>query len=142
MAIKTINIGNVVNDGTGDDLRSAFAKVNENFTDLNNRQAQDNTASNVGTGAGLFKEKVGSDLRFKSITADPGLSLTNGASTLTIVSTDHASVIDHENILHIIDFGGISTGTNAIQFILQNLNVDFGTIVSPSSLSLDAGSIV
>ena len=28
MAIQTINIGNVVNDGLGDDLRTAFQKVN------------------------------------------------------------------------------------------------------------------
>lgn len=30
-----INIGNVVNDGLGDDLRTAFRKVNENFSELN-----------------------------------------------------------------------------------------------------------
>ena len=32
--IQTINIGNLVNDGTGDDLRTAFEKVNSNFTNL------------------------------------------------------------------------------------------------------------
>ena len=31
MSIETINIGNIANDGTGDDLRSAFIKVNNNF---------------------------------------------------------------------------------------------------------------
>jgi hypothetical protein len=31
---KTINIGIVANDGTGDPLRSAFGTVNENFTNL------------------------------------------------------------------------------------------------------------
>ena len=36
MAIQTINIGNIANDGTGDDLREAFIKVNNNFTELNN----------------------------------------------------------------------------------------------------------
>jgi hypothetical protein len=34
MTIQTINIGNVVNDGLGDDLRTAFEKVNANFADL------------------------------------------------------------------------------------------------------------
>ena len=28
MAIQTINIGTIANDGTGDDLREAFVKVN------------------------------------------------------------------------------------------------------------------
>lgn len=32
MAIETINIGSYANDGTGDDLRTAFEKVNNNFT--------------------------------------------------------------------------------------------------------------
>ena len=31
MAIQTINVGNLANDGTGDDLREAFIKVNQNF---------------------------------------------------------------------------------------------------------------
>ena len=34
MAVQTINIGQIANDGTGDDLRVAFAKVNSNFTDI------------------------------------------------------------------------------------------------------------
>ena len=34
MAIQTINIGTIANDGTGDDLREAFVKVNNNFTEL------------------------------------------------------------------------------------------------------------
>ena len=34
MAIQEINIGNIVNDGLGDDLRTAFQKVNANFSDL------------------------------------------------------------------------------------------------------------
>jgi len=32
MPIQTINIGNYANDGSGDDLRTAFRKVNENFS--------------------------------------------------------------------------------------------------------------
>lgn len=34
MAQQTINIGTVANDGTGDPLRTAFDKVNDNFTEL------------------------------------------------------------------------------------------------------------
>ena len=34
MAKQTINIGAVANDGTGDQLRTAFDKVNDNFTEL------------------------------------------------------------------------------------------------------------
>lgn len=34
MAQQTINIGTVANDGTGDPLRTAFDKANQNFTEL------------------------------------------------------------------------------------------------------------
>lgn len=34
MAQQTINIGTVANDGTGDPLRDAFDKANDNFTEL------------------------------------------------------------------------------------------------------------
>jgi len=34
MAQQTINIGTSANDGTGDPLRTAFEKANNNFTDL------------------------------------------------------------------------------------------------------------
>ena len=34
MAIQTINLGTYANDGTGDDLRSAFQKVNANILEL------------------------------------------------------------------------------------------------------------
>ena len=34
MTIQTINLGNYANDGTGDDLRTAFQKVNANFAEV------------------------------------------------------------------------------------------------------------
>ena len=34
MAKQTINIGTVANDKTGDQLRTAFTKTNDNFTEL------------------------------------------------------------------------------------------------------------
>ena len=36
MAIQTVNIGAIVNDGTGDPLRTAYSKLNDNFTDTAN----------------------------------------------------------------------------------------------------------
>ena len=41
MAKQTINIGTTANDGTGDQLRSAFDKVNDNFTELYSDDAGD-----------------------------------------------------------------------------------------------------
>lgn len=39
MAIQTINLGNYANDGTGDDLRTAFEKVNANFVEVSSTAA-------------------------------------------------------------------------------------------------------
>ena len=36
MAIQTVKTGVAVNDGTGDDARTAFTKINQNFTDSTN----------------------------------------------------------------------------------------------------------
>ena len=34
MAQQTVGIGSSANDGTGDPLRTAFTKINENFTEV------------------------------------------------------------------------------------------------------------
>jgi hypothetical protein len=47
MAIQTINVGSYANDGSGDDLRSAFKKVNENFS-LLGTDIPISQASNLG----------------------------------------------------------------------------------------------
>lgn len=74
MPIQNINIGNQVNDGLGDDLRSAFAKVNANFIALS--QEILTTASNLGvSGVGIFKQKVGADLEFKRLIGGVKISL-------------------------------------------------------------------
>jgi hypothetical protein len=86
MTIQTINIGNVVNDGLGDDLRTAFEKVNANFTDLSAQLII--TATNVGTvGVGIFKEKVGADLRFKKLVSGTKMLLNENTDSVTVNNT-------------------------------------------------------
>jgi hypothetical protein len=46
MAKQTVNVGTSASDGTGDDLRVAFTKVNENFTELYSGNVQV-TAANI-----------------------------------------------------------------------------------------------
>ena len=42
MAQQSINIGSSANDGTGDPLRTAFDKINDNFTELYGSTAEAN----------------------------------------------------------------------------------------------------
>jgi hypothetical protein len=85
MAVQLINIGNIANDGTGDDLREAFIKANANFEELDLRDDEQTSASNLGsTGEGLFSQKLIYDLQFKKIVGGAGLTLTATADNITI----------------------------------------------------------
>lgn len=144
MAIQIINVGNAINDGSGDDLRTAFIKVNENFDEINDRQAENNTASNVGTGVGtsgigIFKEKLGVDLKFKSLVAGSNISLTPSTNQITIASTLTAgtgvTLVGSQ-----ITIGQPVSTTSNVQFnnlvVNGNLTVN-GTTTSINSISLD-----
>ena len=121
MAVQLINIGNVANDGTGDDLREAFIKVNQNFEELDLRDDEQTTASNLGeTGEGLFLRRNIYDLEFKKISAGANVTLTaddnkiviaadSGVSDLTITADTGNVVLDNSAALTISGGSDIST---------------------------------
>lgn len=85
MPLQTINVGLVANDGTGDDLREAFIKVNENFDELDLR-TESTSAVSVGTGAEVFKALDGSELSFRTLTAGNAITITENANDIQISS--------------------------------------------------------
>lgn len=91
MAIQTINLGNYANDGTGDDLRTAFVKVNANFAALDN-EISVSEGRNVGSGTGVYKDKDGLYLDFKSLTSvNNTVVLTSNTNTVDLSVTTHLS---------------------------------------------------
>jgi hypothetical protein len=60
MSQEIINIGSSPNDGTGDSLRLAFTKINNNFSELYNSAELTTTAFSVGNTAGqiIFQTPV------------------------------------------------------------------------------------
>lgn len=86
MAIQTINIGNIVNDGLGDDLRTAFQKVNGNFAELN-ASLTITVGAAQSTGVSLFKEKTGAELVFKNLVAGTKIFLDDTGDAVIINST-------------------------------------------------------
>ena len=82
MAIQNINLGTYANDGTGDDLRAAFTKVNDNFDYLNDLVAISGT--NLGAGAPVFVSKSGNNLQFRSIAAGSNLTVGYNGTTITL----------------------------------------------------------
>lgn len=124
MANSVINIGQLANDGTGDDLREAFIKVNNNFTELYARSPESTTAINLvaddATTEGLFAQKSSQELQFKSLKAGPNVSLSTSNNQITITSsgivsilftTDAGSVgpINASGVARFLGTGGVAT---------------------------------
>lgn len=130
MAIQTINIGQIANDGTGDDLRVAFAKVNSNFTDIDSRVAVAVDAENLGSGEGIFYVKDNNSLQFKSLVAGDNITLNATANDITISATDAITTIQFN-----ADSGNLNfAGGDAIN-IIGGQNID--TTFSGNNLTID-----
>jgi hypothetical protein len=154
MTIQTINIGNIVNDGLGDDLRTAFQKVNSNFSELQSSLIV--TASNATTtGQGIVATGTGSNLTFKNLLAGTKINLEGFTDSIRINSTQPDAFIridtdfgvieatDHENItiqgtpnINVTASGQVITidTDRDLEGLLSTL--DFGPISSNFSSSL------
>jgi len=120
MALKTINLGSVANDGTGDDLREAFDKVVYNFADLDTRTPEATTVVNLGSGEGLYSSKNEAELQFKSLVGGNNVTLSSDSNNLTInvdagvtqfvVAADSGSLVVVEDTTFTIQ-GGTSITT-------------------------------
>ena len=86
MTIQTVNLGSYANDGTGDDLRTAFTKVNSNTEELDLTRVV--SAENLGLGAAIFKDKVNKNLQLRKINAGINITVTQNANDITIATPD------------------------------------------------------
>jgi len=136
MAVELINVGQVANDGTGDDLREAFVKINQNFEELDLRDDEQTSASNLGeTGEGVFSQKINYDLQFKKLVAGDNVSLSSTDNTIEIgadvgiksltVDADSESVVQNNNIS---SFGikggiGIETSVDGDSIVIDNVSI-------------------
>ena len=128
MAKQVINIGALANDGTGDTLRAAFDKVNDNFTEA---YALDiNQLSNVDTSAngGLANGKVlaydSSSGKFEPSSLVYASNLTDLAD-VTVASPATGEVIRHN-------------GTKFVNTTLSTTNVNEGTNLYYTDARADA----
>jgi hypothetical protein len=89
MTIQTINIGNVVNDGLGDDLRTAFQKVNANFVSLDAElSVNGKNVPETVNGEGIFKQKNGLNLEFKKLIAGNNKILLSSTVDTVVISNN------------------------------------------------------
>ena len=97
MAIQTINIGTVANDGTGDDLREAFVKVNANFAELAARNPEATTGANLGaSGEGVFAQLNGAEMQFKKLIGGGYVTLSSDGNAITINSVGGLQTLNVE----------------------------------------------
>jgi len=141
MTIQRINLGNQVNDGLGDDLRTAFTKVNANFATLDAMLTI--TASNIGsTGFGVFKQKNGNNLEFKNLVGGKGVVIDDNANSLTIRSTQPDALT---KIIPDVGSPIVPNNTNLGQFnVTGNKNIIVSTTGSTLTIDtkLDLGPIL
>jgi len=86
MAIQNINLGTYANDGTGDDLRSAFTKVNDNFDYIDTFAVISGT--NLGAGAPVFKTATGGASQFRTIAAGTNLTVSYDGNVITVAANN------------------------------------------------------
>lgn len=111
MAIQTVKTGAAVNDGTGDDARTAFTKINQNFTDNTNaasRQVGTSAGNVMGVGAFGF----GGMSRYKGDGHAP-----QSASVDTLKQTQMYD-FSEELAVNYGDGIGWATGRNEAHFII------------------------
>lgn len=141
MAIQTINIGTIANDGTGDDLREAFVKVNNNFQELDTRDPEQTTAANLGSaGQGVFAQLSGTELQFKKIVAGTAITLAADANTITVNST--ATGLPSLQVFADNNNATIDANNNALtiaggNLVTTNLSGNTITIAAETSLITD-----
>jgi len=88
-----VNVGVVANDGTGDDLRDAFLKINGNFLYLGNRLGTNPSGANIGPrGESVFKEVVDFQYRFRKIDADGNLHVRLVGDVITLEFKPNSAV--------------------------------------------------
>lgn len=122
MTLQVINLGNVANDGAGDDLRTAFEKVNANFT-LLEIDAADTTGTNLGSlGARVFKEVTNNDMKFRRLVAGYNMNVVetdntiefsmSGANNIIMVSDNGSLIAAPGGSINILGGTGITVTAN------------------------------
>ena len=141
MAKQTINIGTTANDGTGDPLRTAFDKSNDNFTELYNGAggvaddsvtyaklgAEFTTSAAISTNVDFSTAQVFT----KTLTGDTTLTFSNTAIGMVkdlVITGDHALTLPAGSTV-----AGTYDGTvsNLIQVVVTGASTYWYSISQP-----------
>ena len=149
MAKQDIKFGEYANDGTGDDLRTAFKKVKENFDDLYGSVNIDD-GLNLGTGAGVFAQRNTNslNLEFKSLTSiDETVTIVPGTTTVdlranTRLDTDTAPMLGGDLDQNGFSIGGGDITSTVNGYDVSILNALVELLLQSNAFSIELGSIM
>jgi len=138
MAKQTINIGSVANDGTGDPLRTAFDKINDNFDELYSDDLGD--VGSIIAGTGISVDQATGNVTVTN--SEPNATHTGdvtGATALTIaadavdgskiaddaVDTEHIAddAVDHDQLSNRYTASSAVTSATAITIDTSSADV-------------------
>lgn len=136
MAQQTINIGSNANDGTGDPLRTAFNKINANFTELYGDSAEANdikedTTPQLGGDLDLNGHKITTARSNENIVLDPagtGTIELNANTNVTGTITATGNIFANGNI-NLGNSSGDQTKVVGV-FEADNIQIDGTTITT------------
>tara|TARA_S200002703_G_scaffold70651_1_gene61227 strand:- start:222 stop:1058 length:837 start_codon:yes stop_codon:yes gene_type:complete len=151
---------NVINDGTltaagvfkevSDDpcqvrFRSLVASgnnltISENVNEITfTTDGEPNTASNVGGATGIFKQKTGENLEFKSLTSPTGTVSITGSTSTVDLEVDRNEIAEIYPVTITGTAGGSQTYTDVSNFVYLKYDLSSGngtyTITLPSAAS-------
>ncbi len=154
MPIQTINLGNYANDGTGDDLRTAFKKVNENFELVGGTLGIIN-GENLGSGVAVFKQRDNANLtlEFKTLTStDNSIEITSTDNTVNLKGLSLLENDPSPSLAADLELNGnnITTGSEGYGDVrttvwgidVRNLNSLMEMFIQAGTVTLDFGSII
>lgn len=138
MAKQTINIGSAANDGTGDPLRTAFDKINDNFSELYAVSAAGSGNNVAISGNSLISENTNGN-----IILDP-----NGTGKVVVATAAELRFTDHtDNAIPYADADGdiqfsskLTWNNTTATFQAEDVTIHAGTISTANSnqdLTLD-----
>lgn len=141
MTQQVINVGSVPNDGTGDPIRTAYIKCNNNFSELYSRVQTDPPLSLVGSPgdvAGMtaydenffyycFADYDGSSVIWRALSNSTPIELANGSSNIVIAANSTVS----------ISVAGVSNVASFTPTTFNVNNIDAaGTIAADGNLTV------